>query len=431
MSERYRRFHELKKKFQNAHDEVSIKKCSIDNCVDVPINAHTIHKKGALKFLAGIGENNSEGVYYLDDKVEYDFKNLKITSIQAVNRIDFKSIALASTFYGFCKKHDEVFNQEIENVTYDESNRMAFYHTFRAHSYALHKEAEMLEYLCQKILVELNLLPAAVDTVKPQLDKIQPLLNTLPDNYILSEEQVGMFRNKFEDLASSDFSTDENIKREMHKFLDGAFSKESITGKDLKDVLQKGMDFFNSDPRISELDSVVTTLSNAVPPAAFGVRLTRTRLSHLFENKIHNEFLYFNHSITGAFPLTGTFVAGYLDNIVAPFSDGYVVMPKYAVTFFPEPKLNRTIFIFGSFKENPNVQIFYSRMRIMDDKSFKKFMSNLILLRGSNTYFSPRFWNKLTVAEREIIVKRKELKRDTDFGLYDLDLNLFDQKYKD
>lgn len=429
MSERLRKLQELKEKFSAVHEELKIKRCSLDNCIETPIKAHTIQERGALKYLAGIGEKNLEGVYYLDDTVKYDFENLKITSIQALNKLDFKAISTASTFYGFCKRHDEIFNKEIENVIYDGSDRMSFYHTFRTQACSLHKTSDILEHLNKVILAELQKLPANLSPLKEQMHKINSSLNGIPDAYVLTNEQVEDFRGKFEALGDTDFSTNGKIKKEMASFFTAFFSTGQVTGKYLKNLPNSLLNFLNT--KFSELMSLESLLVSSIPQALQELLNTRTRLSRSFENKTYNDFVYFSHSLKGIFPLAGAFVAGYLDHIISPDDDGSVMMPKYAVTFFPEPSLNRTTFIFGSFNENRNVSILYSKLRIKSDSEFGKFMSDLILNRGSNTYFSPRLWNKLSHAEREIIIQRKERRKDTDFGLYDLGLNIFDPRFID
>lgn len=430
MSERHRKLHELKQKFKAAYDDVALKQCTIDKCLSDPICAHTLQRGSILKYLSGIGERNSEGVYYLEDRVEYDFKNLKITSLQTLNKVDFKPISAASTFYGFCKMHDEVFNQEIENVNFDQSDRMAFYHSFRTFAHSLRKEAETLEYLSQKLLSDLESLPEKIDSVKEKMQKVNPV-ETIPDDLVLTEEEMIPLKKQFNELADSGYSTNDDVRKTMEQVMGGVLNKKSVTGKDIKELFIKANDFLTTNPTINDLDPVIEQLSGLLPPQMFDIKLNRGRLSHLFDTKQFGELSYFTNSITGVYPIAGAFVAGYLDNILAPFNDGYVVMPRYAVTFFPEPALNRSTFVIASYKENPNVNIFFSRLRIMNDSDFKQFISNLILLRGTNTFFSPRYWAKLLDDERQLILQRREFKKDTEFGIYNLGLNLFEIKFED
>ncbi|MCU0432155.1 MAG: hypothetical protein MUC87_01720 [Bacteroidia bacterium] len=431
MSERHRKLDELKQQYKAAYAELAVNQCTIDNCSETPIKAHTLQEGRILKYLKGIGERNQEGVYYLDDHVDYDFKNLKITSLHALNKIDFKPISEASTFYGFCKRHDEVFNQEIENVVFDGSRRMAFYHSFRTFSFGLRKETETMEYLTKKLFLDLESLPVSISSVRTQIDGVVPFLGMISDDFVYSKKEVNQFRQPFDELVDSGYLPNDDVRKNMTEFIGDFFERNSVTGKDIKEFFQKSASRLNTYGEVKQLETLIEQLSNILPPQLFEVKLRRTRLSHIFENKQYEEMTYFIRTLPYVFPVAGSFVAGYLDNILAPFNDGYVVMPRYALTFFPEPSQNRTVFIFGAYRENPNVALFYSRLNVKTDLEFQRFVSKLILLRGTNTFFAPRYWIKLTEEERALILKRKQLKNDTEFGIYDLELNLFQNKLID
>src|SRR5690606_8074829 len=91
-----------------------------EDCEHGFIGAHSLQNNGVLDKIA---ENNH--VYCLD--MNFDEKTL-LPKLEFVK----KGKNQASTFYGFCKHHDEVYFSEIEDKPYVASDEQNFAYAFRA-----------------------------------------------------------------------------------------------------------------------------------------------------------------------------------------------------------------------------------------------------------------------------------------------------------
>lgn len=99
--------------------ECSFKECIFPekkNCSNKVIQGHSIQKSKILKELVHNGK-----VMSFDSRLSY------VTS-------DFEEIGIekASTFFGFCNKHDTLIFSNIENKDYEESLEQNFLHAYRA-----------------------------------------------------------------------------------------------------------------------------------------------------------------------------------------------------------------------------------------------------------------------------------------------------------
>ena len=97
------------------------------------IHAHSVQKKGPLKKIS-IQENNQFLVT--------QFKRELLTNNWEAGIVSIKD---ASTFRGFCKKHDSMF-ELIENEDYSGSAQQNFLHSYRSFAYSYHKKLEHYSY---------------------------------------------------------------------------------------------------------------------------------------------------------------------------------------------------------------------------------------------------------------------------------------------
>ncbi len=119
---------------------------NVSNCVPLIIKAHSISNKGSL---SSISHNNH--VYGM----KLDYKELKFTKL---------SINNASTFYGFCKKHDDLLFASFEKHIFEKTNKQLFDLCYRA--------------LCQEHYILLRMKDIFVD-LKKYKDNGLPLIQQI------------------------------------------------------------------------------------------------------------------------------------------------------------------------------------------------------------------------------------------------------------
>lgn len=103
-----------------------------DNCDSTIIDAHSLQKKGTLKVIA----SEKHEVIFIE-------KN-ELKNIREPKRIKTKN---ASTFKGFCHKHDSIFQQTIEASLFNNSEEHCFLHSYRAFAYSHHIIKQNQDYL--------------------------------------------------------------------------------------------------------------------------------------------------------------------------------------------------------------------------------------------------------------------------------------------
>lgn len=92
------------------------------------IEAHSLQNNGVLNQIA-----KDNHVYYLD--MNFDEQT-------TLPKLEFKLKGKnqASTFYGFCKHHDEIYFSKIEDVDYQNTDEQNFWFAFRAHCFESHRK---------------------------------------------------------------------------------------------------------------------------------------------------------------------------------------------------------------------------------------------------------------------------------------------------
>ena len=108
---------EKNKVFQLFKNNFSFKEClhkNISNCSDLLIKAHSISRKNSLESIS-----TNQHVYGM----KFDFSGFNFTKIGVKN---------ASTFTGFCKKHDDILFSSFEKNDFEKSSKQLFDLCYRA-----------------------------------------------------------------------------------------------------------------------------------------------------------------------------------------------------------------------------------------------------------------------------------------------------------
>jgi hypothetical protein len=104
---------------------------------------------------------------------------------------------------------------------------------------------------------------------------------------------------------------------------------------------------------------------------------------------------------------------------------------EIAITVFPEPEKRRTKILLAGNINDIRIYGFFNMLRQSGALNIEKTVSDLLLHKGYNIYISPRLYERLNAQEKEMLIKYREEADSTDIGLPKIDLNLFDQKFKD
>lgn len=121
---------ELKKGIEKLIKDSRVKQCLHplqEECSEDIIKAHSIQNNGIL---SKVSENGKLTV------IKPSFTREGV-SIEA----DYKGRKIASTFTGFCGKHDKVFS-DIENKPYEKKSKQNFLLAYRAFAFEAHRKAE-------------------------------------------------------------------------------------------------------------------------------------------------------------------------------------------------------------------------------------------------------------------------------------------------
>jgi hypothetical protein len=105
-----------------------------NDCEGEIIDAHSIQKNNNKLSLISGGENPKQ-VYHFANNYKNGRKEIKPIPISQ-----------ASTFKGFCKKHDDEIFKPIETHAFNESTEHCFLHSFRSFAYSYHHLKEFQEY---------------------------------------------------------------------------------------------------------------------------------------------------------------------------------------------------------------------------------------------------------------------------------------------
>lgn len=133
-------FEKIHKLVRESRNEAYIKQClhpNVEECDEKIIKAHSIQNNQILKKISTNGE-----VYMPLSK-----NNLPFVTLDKYGR------KVASVFTGFCKKHDKILFQPIEDRKFTKTEEQTFLYTYRTFAYEYHRKLEansFLEIMAQK-----------------------------------------------------------------------------------------------------------------------------------------------------------------------------------------------------------------------------------------------------------------------------------------
>lgn len=365
------------KEYKKIKDGFSLRKCSYPECQDKAIGAHTLQKGGPLRFISDAIGTQMNHVYFLDNEMNFSPESGTFELLQnEKKRLKSSGIGEASMFPGFCDKHDKMFGHTIEDVDFIGTLEQCFLHSYRTFAYHLHNESGLLKGL----------------------------------------------RNSM------------SINSEMTKKFEGELSKVDLTKyPPVQEIL---------GPVINSLSGLMDGLSNEMSSLAQAAKvehkerdaLRKKMLDDMILTNTHDNMMFCVKSFEGLFPIAAATVINYLDDTARriPSADGFAYEAAYAITIFPEPSTSKTHFIIAALKETPNVSGQMKRFESLKDGPFLRLMSNLLLLRGTNTYLSPRLYRVLSEEEvKELINIRVDHEAlDEELGIGYCEFHLFDKRFK-
>ena len=133
-------FDKMHKLIKESRNEAYIKHClhpNVKECDETIIKAHSIQNNRILKKISTNGEVC----------MPLSKNNLPIVAMDRYGR------KVASVFTGFCKKHDKILFQPIEDREFTKTEEQLFLYTYRTFAYEYHRKLEannFLEIMAQK-----------------------------------------------------------------------------------------------------------------------------------------------------------------------------------------------------------------------------------------------------------------------------------------
>lgn len=140
------------------------KSCFINDDCNKIIKAHSIQENGELSKLIGIVDGKQQVLQFIENPEtnSKDLKNIEITK--------------ASTFYGFCHKHDQIF-EPIDKNSFTSNNQKLFLYSFRSFAFSYHNVKSHQDYV-------LNLVEGLSNDISPMIASLNKLNSSLSLNLI-------------------------------------------------------------------------------------------------------------------------------------------------------------------------------------------------------------------------------------------------------
>ncbi|MFT6962951.1 MAG: hypothetical protein ACJAWV_002685 [Flammeovirgaceae bacterium] len=286
------------------------------NCDLKIIDAHSLQKNGALKVIS----SEKHEVIFVEKELSTNKRVPKL--IKRVN---------ASTFKGFCHKHDEVFQKTIEKEVFDNSNEHCFLHSYRSFAYSYHIIKQRQDYI--------------ISILKSIETSVSPVLNALPDISSILGGNLNLPIQSLEDLQIND---------EQKKTL------STLRYETYKESINKYLE--NQD--YDELDYIIYSKNHIVPLAC-----SSWIKSHLhFGNGL---LIHHNNELYHGYPILVTMIPesnGQTHTILARFKSDMI-----------------SGFLFDELRA----------LKTDDINKFELTLSSIILRFVENLYLSPQWWNSL------------------------------------
>ncbi|MEZ8303431.1 hypothetical protein AB6C40_07960 [Vibrio splendidus] len=268
------------------HKECYFKTNDNKDCEGKIINAHTVQKSGGLKKIATNGH-----VRYFKPSFKRLLDNKGMLSCE------IEGVGKASTFFGFCQKHDRELFSPIENYSFEDCPTHALLHGYRAackELYAKHEQKRLHEKL-DEILNDEGILTYSLqierDNYKRGMDlainEITTLKNTL-ENRISTRDTKGVNYLAIHTEEITEFMCCAAFIPEIS--FDGRRLQSLFTKKDISSYLS--VNIFSSDGEgvilfqwIGENDEIVYFLDSLISSGISKIpSLITSAVFEFFEN---------------------------------------------------------------------------------------------------------------------------------------------------
>ena len=322
-------------------------------CDEKIIDAHSLQKKGALKSISSV---KNDVIFIKKDESNNDRRP---TLIKTVN---------ASTFKGFCHKHDAIFQKTIESDSFNHSKEHCFLHSYRSFAYSHHIIKQRQDYT-------ISLVQNLKASLSKSLNAISDLFIDLGGNSSLpiqSLDKLNLNDAQKQVLAITRY---ESYKDEINQYL------------------------AKSD--YDQLEYIVYTKDHVVPIAC-----SSWIKSHLK----FGDGLLVRHdgNIYHGYPIMVT---------VIPGSNGksHVILARFKSDTISE-------ILFRQLKD----------LEQKDIREFETTLSSMILRYVENTYISPDWWNNLDSFLKDLFIEEMNLWDTNFMKIESSQqaINLFEEVYK-
>lgn len=334
---------------ENAQECFSI---NINECDGGIIDAHSIQKRNNK--LSRISQK--EQVYF--------FTNNHINTQKTIELIP---IAKASTFRGFCKKHDEKIFQPIEkNNAFNESVEHCFLHSYRSFAYSYHRLKEF-----QNILSFTNPLAHNISELIDTLSDIISAIGMNTSVPVPSAEKIKITEEQFKELEEQRF--------ENHRIFLNNYYQTS---------------------HYDQLDYIVYKLNHVCPIVSASWLILHIEMGNNFIMPSRNKTYR-------GFPCTVTIFP-------EKNNTSYIILSRFKFDSGSELIFNRL-----------------NNLRKTDNSQFEIELTKQIFEQVENFYVSPYFWDLISEAEKNQITSDiNSLKQSfPEVSTFVPSINIFDKKY--
>lgn len=351
-----------KKLFQKYYERENVTiaaECFHDDtqeCSETIIDAHSIQENGSLKLIADLIGNQ-----YMVLGIEKHIDTQRRT-LQPI------PISTASTFKGFCHKHDEIFSIiEDKNKKYDGSTHFNFLHSYRSFAQSYHRVTEKF-VLLDKTVKNGSDLSELLGSLSDLFGQIAPGVS-LDEGLGISEGSIDLEGLK---LTQEQIGQKDAEKREKYKVL-------------INDYLK--------NKQYNKLDYIVHELNHACP---------FTCSSWITEHVVIG-----NQCV--------------IEDVRDPYY-GYPLM----ITVLPI-SISKTVIILARFNKDQVTQLSFDRLRKLSKTEFELELSAKILNQVDNLFCSPKFWAQSSdVFKKEFLTLMTAEKNQWFFSS---SLNLFSDEF--
>ena len=412
---------DLNKQLRNFSVDKIPSKCLFPNCKESAIYSHSIQENGILDLLEDDIEKEGRKIYSIDDYPDIDFQAKHLSSFLRSKR-KLRSFGKndSSGLFMFCSKHDKEIFIEIEDTEFKGSQRQFFLHSIRAYLYDIRKAELCYSFMKDKVsgIKELTI-PA--DMINNLIKVKDEMLEFIPDTHIITEIEACSLKS----IKENSILKALDLKNEQKDFENLNFVGKS--GAEVKAIFGKYIQVLNDVPNFTVLSE---TLSKRIELLKTDSRLSFASFMNLVLTEAINSFEYKTWAFNMKIPIAGSFIVRGKNQNETFSKDIEDYTPLFSFTIFPNKKTKETIVILSSLLKNES-KVFFSRLNTLTDYELQFALSNIIIIHGTNTFISPRMWNKFSEKEKDYFINKKMEKGAFVLEKIDYSLNLFSEKYRE